>query len=47
MTELTEKRKEIAFIASKTALFAVFKASSRVTMSFFSNASVSITRVKR
>jgi len=33
--KLTDTRTEMAFMAIKTALFAVFKASSRVTRSFF------------
>lgn len=41
--ELTDIRTDMALIANKTALFAVFKASSRVTKSFLSSMSVSIS----
>lgn len=40
---LTDNRVEMAFTANKTALFAVFKASSSVTESFSSSLSVSIS----
>lgn len=40
---LTDNRVEMAFTAKKTALFAVFKASSSVTESFSSSLSVSIS----
>lgn len=41
--KLTDVRTEMAFIANKTALFAVFRASSRVTTSFSSSMSVLIS----
>jgi hypothetical protein len=44
---LTETRIEMAFMANKTALFADFKASSRVTKSFFRSASVSISVITK
>lgn len=40
-TSLTEIRTDMAFIAIKTALFDVFIASSKVTVSFSRSASVS------
>lgn len=40
---LTLMTTDIAYMARKTALLAVFKASSRVTNSFFSKESVSIS----
>lgn len=45
--KLTDTRTEMAFMAIKTALFAVFKASSRVTRSFSKSASVSIAAGQR
>ena len=44
---LTLMTTDIVFMASKTALFAVFRASSRVTNSFLSKESVSISANKK
>lgn len=45
--KLTDTRADTAVMASNTALFAVFTASSRVTTSFLSNMSVSISVDRR